>query len=136
MGILLVMSHADGRAAEGEVRAALASFVPLLESSEPTARVRCYTPDAIFVQPGSDPVRGHEEMLLRNLTVLHDVVLEPEHIEVSGDLAYAFGRFTCDVDAAEGLRVALEAHFLMVLRKDVEGTWLIAREFITPASQP
>jgi ketosteroid isomerase-like protein len=126
------MSHPDDRAAEHQIREALATFVPLLESPDATARVRCYTPDAIFVQPGSDPVRGHEEMLLRNVTALCDVNLEPEHIEVSGDLAYAYGRFSCDVDTSDGRKMALPAHFLMVLRKGVDGAWLIAREFITP----
>jgi len=59
------------------VRRALASFVSLLQSLDPTARVHCYTSDAVFVQPGTAPVRGHDQMLVREVTVLHDVTLEP-----------------------------------------------------------
>jgi ketosteroid isomerase-like protein len=71
-------------------------------------------------------------MLARNVTVLHDVTLEAEHIEVRDGLAYAFGRFNCSVDTAEGQRIDWPAHFLMVLRNESAAGWRIAREFITP----
>jgi len=124
-------SASDG---PGEVREALVGFIPLLQSPDPAARVKCYTPDAIFVQPGQPPVRGHAEMLARNVIVLHHVTLEPEHIEVRDDLAYALGQFNCQVDTADGRRVELPANFLMVLRKDPGVGWRIACEFITPVA--
>ena len=129
-----MQQHAQDESDESEVRRALASFVPLLQSLDPTARVQCYTSDAVFVQPGAAPVRGHEEMLVRNVTVLHDVTLEPERIEVRGDLAHAFGWLNCGVDTPDGQRVEWPAHFLMVLRKEPDGAWRIAREFITPTA--
>jgi ketosteroid isomerase-like protein len=115
-----------------EVRDALVGFIPLLQDPDPAARVACYTPDAIFVQPGQPPVRGHAAMLERNVIVLHQVTLEPERIEVRDDMAYAFGQFNCQVNAADGRRVELPANFLMVLRKDSGVGWRIACEFITP----
>jgi len=77
-------------------------LIPLLESPDTAARLHGYTSDAIFVQPGAAPVRGHEEMLVRNVTVLHDVTLEPKLIEVRGDLAYAFGWFNCGINTPTG----------------------------------
>jgi ketosteroid isomerase-like protein len=124
----------DASDGPSEVREALAGFIPLLQDADPAARVKCYTPDAIFVQPGQPPVRGHAAMLGRNVIVLHQVTLEAERIEVRDDLAYAFGRFSCQVDTAEGRRVELEANFLMVLRQDPDVGWRIAGEFITPVA--
>jgi ketosteroid isomerase-like protein len=130
----VMQQHAQGESGEFEVRRALASLIPLLESPDPAARLQRYTSDAIFVQPGAEPVRGHEEMRVRNVTVLHGVTLEPELIEVRDDLAYAFGWFNCGVDTPDGQRVEVPAHFLMVLRKEPDGAWRIAREFITPTA--
>ena len=117
-----------------EVRDALMGFIPLLQDPDPAARVRCYTPDAIFVQPGQPPVRGHAAMLARNVIVLHQVTLEPERIEVRDDMAYAFGQFNCQVDTADGRRAELPANFLMVLRKVPDVGWRIDCEFITPVA--
>ena len=117
-----------------EVRDALVGFVPLLQDPDPAARVTCYTPDAIFVQPGQPPVRGHAAMLARNVIVLHQVTLEPERIEVRDDMAYAFGQFNCQVDTADGRRAELPANFLMVLRKDPDMGRRIDCEFITPVA--
>ena len=66
-------------------------------------------------------MRGHDEMLVRNVTVLHDVTLEPEAIEVRGDLAHAFGWFSCGVGTPDGQRAEWPAHFPMVLRKEPDG---------------
>jgi ketosteroid isomerase-like protein len=129
-----MQQHAQGPSGESGVRRALASFVPLLQSPDPAARVQCCTSDAIFVQPGAAPVRGHEEMLARSVTVLHDVTPEPDAIDVRGDLAHAFGWFSCGGGTPDGQRAEWPAHFLMVLRKEPDGAWRIAREFITPRS--
>jgi ketosteroid isomerase-like protein len=83
---------------------------------------------------GAAPVRGHDEMLARNITVLHDVTPEPATIDVRGDLAHALGRLSCGAGPPDGQRAEWPAHFLMVLRKDPDGAWHIAREFITPHS--
>jgi ketosteroid isomerase-like protein len=109
------------------VAAALQGFIPLLEDPDPRQRAHIYTEDATFVMPGTPLLQGRAEMLhrLEGGTVLHSVTITPATIEAREDLAYASGLFSC---VQEERPVTL--HFLMVLRKEVDGAWRIAREFL------
>jgi ketosteroid isomerase-like protein len=116
---------------ETEVAAALQSFVALLEDDDPRRRADIYAEDATFVMPGMPVIQGRAEMLtqLENGTLLRSVTLTPSAIEVREDLAYAYGLFTCiQNDSPVTLR------FLMVLRKQTDGAWRVAREFLAPDS--
>jgi ketosteroid isomerase-like protein len=126
---------------EAEVASALQSFVIVLEDPDPRKRASIYTEDATFLMPGAPLLQGREEMLQRlaNGTVLRSVTITPYKIEGRHDLAYAHGLFTCSTEGTEerpGGPVALR--FLMVLRKELDGAWRIAREFLgaeSPSSQ-
>ncbi len=123
-----------GQFDEAEIAAALQALVGVLEDPDPRKRAYAYTEDATFVMPGMPPVQGREEMLrrLENGTILRSVRITPYDIEGRQDLAYAYGLFTCVVDPAEGRpggRVAMR--FLMVLRREPDGVWRIAREFLS-----
>ena len=116
---------------EMEVAAALQSFVTLLEDDDPRKRAAIYTEDATFVMPGTPLIQGRAEMLrqLEHGTLLRSVTLTPSAIEARDDLAYAYGLFTCiQNDSPVTLR------FLMVLRKQTDGAWRIAREFLAADS--
>lgn len=120
---------------EAEIVAALQSLVAILEDPDPRERAYAYTQDATFVMPGAPPVQGREEMLrrLETGTVLRSVTVTPYKIEGRHDLAYAYGLFTCIQDGSP-----LAMRFLMVLRKEPDGVWRIAREFLaaeTPSAQ-
>jgi ketosteroid isomerase-like protein len=128
-----VTTPADTEASvdEKEVAAALQSFVALLEDDDPRKRADIYTEDATFVMPGTPLIQGRAAMLkqLENGTLLRSVTLTPSTIEARGDLAYAYGLFTCiQTDSPVRLR------FLMVLRKQTDGAWRIAREFLAADS--
>lgn len=117
--------------AEREVAAALQSFVALLEDDDARKRAEIYTDDATFVMPGTPVIEGRAEMLrqLENGTLLRSVTLTPSVIEARDDLAYAYGLFTCIQNGSpERLR------FLMVLRKQTDGGWRVAREFLAADS--
>lgn len=116
---------------EVEVAAALQSFVALLEDDDPRKRADLYTEDATFAMPGTPLIQGRAEMLrqLENGTILRSVTLTPSAIEARDDLAYAYGLFTCiQNDSPVTLR------FLMVLRKQTDGAWRVAREFLAADS--
>src|SRR6266508_5747649 len=110
------------------------AVVTALEDPDPRKRAYAYTQDAIFVMPGIPPVHGREEMLRRLETsaVLRSVTITPYTIEGSYDLACIYGRFTCITDRTEagpGGPVAMLV--LMVRRKESDGVWRIAREFLS-----
>jgi ketosteroid isomerase-like protein len=109
-----------------EVSAALESFVPLLEDTDPTARASIYADDATFAMPGV-LVEGRAAMLARleDGTILEAVTLTPRAIERRDDLAYAYGDFGCTI---QGQGVAMR--FLMALRKETDGNWRIVCEFL------
>lgn len=116
-----------------EIVAVLESLVPILEDPDPRKRADVYTEDATFLMPGIAPVEGRAEMIRRLQTspVLRSVTITPHTIEGRGDLAYAYGRFTCVAEGTAdrpGGPVALR--FLMVCRKEPDGVWRIAREFM------
>jgi len=120
---------------KSEIVTTLQSLVSILEDPDPRRRADAYTQDATFVMPGAPPVHGREEMLQRLETgmVLRSVTVTPYNIEGREDLAYAEGLFTCvtnPTDANPGGLVRLV--FLMVLRKESDGVWRIAREFLSP----
>jgi ketosteroid isomerase-like protein len=113
-----------------EVAAALQSFVRLLEDPDPRARAHIYTEDATFAMPGA-LIEGRRAMLerLESGTALRSVTITPQTIERRNDLAYAYGRFTC-VDAGN----AVAMRFLMALRRELDGKWRIAKEFLADES--
>ena len=58
------------------------------------------------------------------------MTLTPSAIEARDDLAYAYGLFSCiQNDTPVTLR------FLMVLRKQTDGAWRVAREFLAADSR-
>jgi ketosteroid isomerase-like protein len=109
------------------IAAALQGFVPVLEDVDPLQRASIYTEDATFAMPGAPLLQGRAEMLrrLEEGTLLRSVTITPSIIEARDDLAYAHGLFTCVQDERP-----VTLYFLMVLRKEADGAWRIACEFL------
>jgi ketosteroid isomerase-like protein len=111
-----------------EIESTLRELEQLLVDPNNAVRV-LYTQDAILMN-GGPPVRGHKELLAREGVVpLYDAVITPESIMGEGCLASVFGHFSCAIlpdPAAEKVDVA--CHFMLVLRKEVDGVWRVARE--------
>ena len=96
-------------------------------------RVAAYAEDAVFVMAGAPPLHGRDAMRRRTKTRLFSPTLIPHSTIANGRLACVYGLFTCFVDrteAWEGRQVALR--FLIVWRKEPDGAWRIAREFLNP----
>ena len=128
------VTRATDKTAPGEVAAitaALQGFIPVLEDVDPRQRAYIYTEDATFAMPGAPLLQGRAEMLrrLERGTLLRSVTITPSIIEARDDLAYAYGLFTCVQDERP-----VTLRFLMVLRKEADGAWRIAREFLAAES--
>jgi len=93
-----------------------------------------YTEDAIILA-GGPPVRGREELLARQgVLPLQDAVISPESIIGESGLASVFGHFSCRVEDPEAGRMDVACHFLMVLHRESDGVWRVAREFLVDNS--
>jgi ketosteroid isomerase-like protein len=124
---------------EAEIRETLHSLVATLEDEDLKKRAYAYTEDATFVMFGTAPVHGREEMLrrLETGTPLSSIKITPHTIEGDGRLAYVYGDFAClagPTHTSPGTPTSL--YFLMVLRKEADGAWRIAREFLCPVPRP
>lgn len=110
-----------------EIKGTLKRLEALL--ADPNVAVRTlYTDDAILMN-GGPPLRGRAEILAReDVPALHDVVIRPESIEVQGGLASVFGHFSCAFTDPEAGRVDVRSHFMLVLRRETDGVWRVARE--------
>jgi ketosteroid isomerase-like protein len=114
-----------------EIRAAERNLLALLEDPDVSKRTAAYTEDAVFVMEGSPPVEGRAAMIRRTKTRLISCSLTPYSTEGNGRLACVYGRFRCVVvrgESSEGRSVVLR--LLMVWRKEPDGVWRIAREFL------
>lgn len=125
---LTIRSMPDAPAPDAaEVDATLRKLEALL--ADPNIAVRTlYTEDAILMN-GGPPLRGRAEILAReDVPALHDVVISPESIDVQGGLASVFGHFSCAFTDPDAGRVDVRCHFMLVLRKETDGVWRVARE--------
>jgi ketosteroid isomerase-like protein len=114
-----------------EIRTAERHLVTLLEDPDVSKRIAAYTEDAVFVMSGAPAVRGRDEMMRRTKRRLFSVSLSPLETEGQGRLACVYGRFAGVVDrtdTSEGKPIAMR--FLIVWRKDTDGVWRIAKEFL------
>jgi ketosteroid isomerase-like protein len=113
------------------ITAALQGFVPVLEDPDPRQRAYIYTEDATFAMPGAPLLQGRGGDASPTGEG-HAASLGDDHAfdnRGARDLAYAYGLFTCIQDERP-----VTLHFLMVLRKEADGTWRIAREFLAAES--
>ena len=115
-----------------EIRAAERKIIALLEDEDVNKRVAAYTVDAIFVMDGVPPVHGRDELLKRKKTRLFDVSLVPHSTEGNEKIACVYGVFTGFVgrtESSKGQKISMR--FLILWRKESDGVWRIAKEFLT-----
>jgi ketosteroid isomerase-like protein len=120
-----------------EIRAAERHLVTLLEDPDVSKRVAAYTDDAIFAMSGAPAVHGRDEMMRRPKRRLFSVSLSPMETEGHGRLACVYGRFAAVVDrtdSSDGRPIAMR--FLIVWRKEADGVWRIAKEFLNTEETP
>lgn len=110
-----------------EIEATLEQLEGLLVDPNNAVRV-LYTQDAILMN-GGPPVRGHAELLARQgVLPLNDAVIRPESILGVAGMASVFGHFSCAIDDPDQGRIDVACHFMLVLRKEGDGVWRVARE--------
>lgn len=118
-----------------EIQATLSELERLLVDPNNAVRV-LYTQDAILMNGGA-PVRGHEELLAREgVLPLYDAVITAESIVGEGGLASVFGHFSCAIPDPEAGRIDVACHFMLVLRKEADGVWRVARECLVDDDAP
>jgi uncharacterized protein (TIGR02246 family) len=91
------------------------------------------TEDAVWMPPGEPEIKGRDTVHKRYAALFEKVAstmeLKAETIMVQGDLAVLSGPFTrTDKPKGGGAATVVTGKYLLVLRRQADGAWLIARD--------
>jgi len=104
-----------------------------LNTGEADAMSTLYAADAVRMLPEGPP-SGGRETIRQNMsqffeTGSRDVQLQVEETEFSGELAYVMGTFALGVIPNDGSpRTDSLGHWMRLMRREPDGSWLIAYE--------
>ena len=100
------------------------------------ASAACYEYDAIMLAPSQSPIMGRSaiEGFLSSFPPLSDYRLEVAEIVGDGDLAFERGSASMILEPTEGPPQQLSINYLIIWRRQTDGSWRAAREIFTPAA--
>jgi ketosteroid isomerase-like protein len=135
-GAPLKFSDADREAIRlaGEVFAKTADVEP----RDVRAAAACYEDDAIMLAPSQSPIVGRIaiEAFLSCFPPFSDYRLEVAEIEGDGDLAYERGGASMIMAPPNAGPTQWRIQYVIVWRRQLDGSWNAAREIFTPAAAP
>lgn len=120
------------------IRAADSAFASAMGAGDVAGIARFYLPDAHVLPPDAPAVEGREaiQQFFAGLLGAYQVTIavNSDEIEGRGDLAYARGHYTLEGSPKTAGAPALreEGKFLEVLRRQPDGTWLMAADMWSP----
>lgn len=128
----LMAGPACAQSAKESIEAGLVTFEKAFNTGDAAAVAAHYTEDAALLPPDAARVDGREaiERFWKGAmdSGFKDLNLEAVEVEESGDLAYEVGRFTGTVPGKEGARADLVGKYIVVWKKDQDGTWRLHRD--------
>ena len=118
----------------GEVFAKTADVEP----RDVRAAAACYEDDAIMLPPGQAPIVGRVaiEAFLSSFPPFSDYCLEVAEIQGDGDLAYERGGASMNLALPDASPTQWRIQYLIIWRRQPDGSWRAAREIFTPAAAP
>jgi len=118
----------------GEEFAKNASAIPRNDR----ASAAYYEHDAIMLAPGQAPIVGGAaiEKFLSAFPPFSDYRLEVAEIQGDGDLAFERGTASMTTILLQEPTNAWRINYIVVWRRQVDGSWKVAREVFTPAAKP
>lgn len=93
-----------------------------------------YTDDAVLVgsdQPLTSGRAAIQAALDKNFPMSHGLQINSENTDVSGDLAYDFGTYAQEITPPGGKTTVVGGAYLVVLKKQHDGSWKIVRHMTT-----
>lgn len=89
-----------------------------------------YSDNAVFVssdQPVASGRAAIQAAFAKTFPISSDLKISSEKTEASGDLAYDYGTYTQRVTPPKGKAMEIGGNYLVVLRKQSDGSWKIVR---------
>lgn len=124
-------SEAEARDAIAKVRSAWKDAADRKDAASVAA---LYTDDATFVgteSPIATGRQGIEAALAKSFPVIKSTTIDSKELTVSGDIAYDYGSFTQEVTPPNAKPQTINGYYLVVVRRQPDGNWKIARHVST-----
>ena len=93
-----------------------------------------YADDAAFVSGDSPPANGRAEIekaFTQGFPVTKLESIDSKELVVSGDVAYDYGTYRQEVTPPNGKKQMVNGYYLVVSRRQSDGTWKIVRHVAT-----
>jgi uncharacterized protein (TIGR02246 family) len=93
-----------------------------------------YADDADYVSSGGPPVKGKaaiQKALAMALPMTTSTTLDSKDQQVEGDMAYDYGEFTRQFTPPQAKSQVQHGYYLVVLRRQPDGSWKIVRHVST-----
>lgn len=137
---LLALTIPSAAAAQDSTRLTLGKmredWVQDLRTKKLEPILKCYAPDAVFLQPNGDRLTGPAtlrsffQMIMS--TFNSDLTLHSENLDVSGDLAYDSGSFEESLTTiATGARITSKGSYIIIYKRQANGNWEIVQHVWT-----
>ncbi|HET7182529.1 MAG TPA: nuclear transport factor 2 family protein [Candidatus Limnocylindrales bacterium] len=111
------------------------AFVDAVRRHEPALISGLYSPGARVVAPGTDVLRGRDEVVAYwgagMDTGMTRVELVPEDVELLPAMAWEVGRYALLVEPEPGVELVDRGRYLLIYRLD-DGRWTRAAEMFAP----
>jgi len=125
------MTSAEGATEDAvvRIRAMDAEFMNHVAAKDAASVAELYADDARILMPGQPVISGKPEILAFYKAALAGPVqairLDTTHIEVSNDLAYAFGLNTVTLNVPGGTPREEKGKYVTVYRRQSTGDWKV-----------
>jgi uncharacterized protein (TIGR02246 family) len=123
---------AHAQSAKESIEAALVTFEKAFNSSDAAAVAAHYTEDAALLPPDAARVDGREAIhkFWKGAMDggLKDLALQAVEVEESSQIAYEIGKFAGNVPGQDGARADVTGKYIVVWKKDQDGTWRLHRD--------
>lgn len=130
------LSEAD----QAAIRRNLADFVKnaQAQSRDDKASASCYEEGAIMLAPNHAPILGRAaiQAFLASFPPFSDYRLETLDLEGRGDMAYERGTSSMTLTVPGQPPAAWRSNYLVIWRKQSDGSWKVSREVFTPDAPP
>lgn len=117
-----------------QIRAAERRVTDALVAPDVTAWVYEYTEDAVLLEPAAPPVSGRVALLelARSMKPIASAMINSDHIEGSGNVAYSYGTATWTSGRSPDATSTTRVRQILAWRREADGVWRISLEAFLP----
>jgi ketosteroid isomerase-like protein len=135
--------HVDTAKIAADIKAQEVQWMRDYNDRNVNAAVGHYTDDAVVAAPGEPLAAGTAERrkaieaLVGDPNFKLDFASDDQQVAKAGDMAYSRGHYTIQAtDKATNKPVTGSGNYVVIFRKQDDGSWKAAADFITPGPVP